>query len=72
MIGALPEHLTVGDTDYPIRSDYRNVLQVFEAFNDPDLKDSEKCVVAVYLIFKDFSCDDDVFEDDVACISPFV
>ncbi len=60
MIGALPETLTVGGVDYPIRSDYRNVLQVFEALNDPDLTQSEKGIVMVYLLFDDFSCDDDV------------
>lgn len=62
MIGALPEHLTVGEIDYPIRSDYRNVLQIFEAFNDPDLEKWEKWVVAVFLLFEDFSCADDVLE----------
>lgn len=62
MIGALPEHLTVGDTDYPIRSDYRNVLQVFEAFNDPELEPAEKWIVAIFLLFEDFSCADDVLE----------
>lgn len=60
MIGGLPEALTVGDTEYPIRSDYRNVLQVFEAFSDPDLKVGEKWIVAIYLLFADFSCADDV------------
>ncbi|MBD5554053.1 MAG: hypothetical protein HDQ95_01545 [Roseburia sp.] len=62
MIGALPEHLTAGDADYPIRSDYRNVLQVFEAFNDPELEAAEKWIVAIYLLFEDFSCADDVLE----------
>ncbi len=62
MIGALPEHLTVGDTDYPIRSDYRNVLDVFESFQDPELAQEEKCIVAIYMIFEDFSCADDVFK----------
>ena len=62
MIGALPEHLTIGDTDYPIRFDYRNVLQVFEAFSDPELEAAEKWIVAVYLLFEDFSCADDVLE----------
>lgn len=61
-IGALPEHLTVGGENYPIRSDYRNVLQVFEAFNDPEMEDCEKWVVAVFLLFEDFSCADDVLE----------
>lgn len=60
MIGTLPKTLTVGGINYPIRSDYRNVLQVFEAFNDPDLERSDKWIVAIYLIFADFSCADDV------------
>ena len=60
MIGALPEALTVGGEDYPIRTDYRNVLQVFEAFHDLELAQEEKWIVAIYLMFEDFSCDDDV------------
>lgn len=62
MIGALPEALTVGDEEYPIRTDYRNVLQVFEAFQDPDLTQEEKWIVAIYLLFENFSCADDVLE----------
>lgn len=62
MIGALPEVLPVGGKDYPIRTDYRNVLQVFEAFQDPELTQEEKWIVAIYLLFEDFACDDDVLE----------
>ena len=62
MIGALPEALTVGGEDYSIRTDYRNVLQVFEAFQDPELTQEEKWIVAIYLLFENFSCDDDVLE----------
>lgn len=62
MIGSLPETLTVGGKDYPIRTDYRNVLQVFEAFQDPELTQEEKWIVAIYLLFEDFSCDDDVLQ----------
>lgn len=54
MIGALPEVLTVGGEDYPIRADYRNILQVFEAFQDPDLQPEEKWIVAIYLLIEDF------------------
>lgn len=60
MIGLLPETLTVGDNTYHIRSDYRNVLQTFEAFNDPELETEEKWIVAIYLLFEDFTCADDV------------
>lgn len=62
MIGALPDVLTVGGEDYSIRTDYRNVLQVFEAFQDPDLTQEEKWIVAIYLLFENFSCADDVLE----------
>lgn len=62
MIGALPEALTVGGEEYPIRTDYRNVLQIFEAFQDPELTQEEKWIVAIYLMFEDFSCADDVMQ----------
>jgi len=62
MIGALPETLTVGGEDCPIRTDYRNVLQVFEAFQDLELTQEEKWIVAIYMMFEDFSCDDDVIQ----------
>lgn len=62
MIGALPETLTVGGEEYPIRTDYRNVLQVFEAFQDPELSQEEKWIVAIYLMFEDFSCANDVLQ----------
>lgn len=62
MIGALPEALTVDGEEYPIRTDYRNVLQVFEAFQDPELTQEEKWIVAIYLLFEDFSCADDVLQ----------
>lgn len=62
MIGALPETLTVGGIEYPIRTDYRNVLDVFEAFQDPDLTEIEKWEIAIYMMFECFSCYDDAFE----------
>ncbi len=62
MIGALPEYLTIGDMGYEVRADYRNVLQVFEAFSDPELEQAEKWIVAIYLLLKPFSCADDVLE----------
>lgn len=62
MIGALPETLTVGGEKYPIRTDYRNVLDVFEAFRSLDLTDTEKWEVAIYMMFECFSCYDDAFE----------
>lgn len=62
MIGALPETFLVGGVEYPIRTDYRNVLQVFEAFQDPEMQSEEKWIVAIYLMFEDLSCADDVLQ----------
>lgn len=62
MIGALPEALEIGGVEYLIRTDYRNVLQVFEAFQDPELEQTEKWIVAIYLMFEGFSCADDVLQ----------
>lgn len=62
MIGALPETLTVGGEEYFIRTDYRNVLQVFEAFQDPELQPEEKWIVTIFLLFEDFACADDVLQ----------
>lgn len=62
MIGMLPEVLTVGDTDHPIRTDYRNALQVYEVFNDPELEIGEQWIIAIYLLLEEFTCADDVEE----------
>lgn len=62
MIGSLPESLVIDGADRPIRSDYRNILQIFEAFSDPDLREHEKGIVVTYLFFEDFSCGEDVLE----------
>lgn len=62
MIGALPEALPIGGEEYPIRTDYRNVLQVFEVFQDPELTQEERWLVSIYLLFEDFCCADDVIQ----------
>jgi len=62
MLGELPEHLIIGETAYEIRSDFRNVLQVFEAFRDLELYQMEKWIVTVYLLLKPFTCAEDVEE----------
>jgi hypothetical protein len=46
-IGSLPGTLTVGGRDYGIRTDYRNILQAFEAFNDPELEAPDKWEVVI-------------------------
>lgn len=61
MIGKLPKSVVIGGEKHKLRSDYRNVLQVFEAFNDPELEQAEKWIVATYLLLKPFTCAKDVY-----------
>lgn len=65
MIGQLPESLTVNGKDYPIRSDYRDVLAVIEAQADDELTDTERMVVTIYMLYADFGCASDVLNSDI-------
>ena len=51
MIGFLPKALDVNGTSYDIDSDYRNVLRIFEAFNDPKLSNGEKAYICVKRLY---------------------
>lgn len=50
----LPKSLIVEDKEYPIRSDYRDILTILLAFNDPLLDDEEKSFVFMSVLFPDF------------------
>ena len=52
MIAMLPKSLEVCGVSYDINSDYRNVLRIFEAFNDSAITNGEKayiCLKRLYL-----------------------
>ena len=68
MIGRLPTSLTVKGKSYPIRSDYRNILDTFLVFNDTEMSKEEKWFCAVYMIFEKFTCADDL---EAACMEGF-
>lgn len=51
MIGSLPTVLEVGGQLYAIRSDFRVVLNIFEALNDPELTDREKAYVCLKCLY---------------------
>ena len=55
MLGQLPKTLTINGKSYRIRTDYRNILRIFEAFADKDLSDKEKMLVCLRRMFVDFS-----------------
>lgn len=52
MIGQLPKALQVGEKSFSIRSDYRVALLIFEAFDDPDLNDTEKMLVCLNCLYE--------------------
>lgn len=54
MLGRLPQTLDICGREYKIRSDYRNILQIFTAYNDPELSDQEKVFVCLNLMYEDF------------------
>lgn len=62
MTGKLPESLNIDGKEYAIRTDYHSALQVCEAFSDEELTAAEKWIVAAFLLFKDFTCADDVMD----------
>ena len=51
MIGELPQSLEVGGKSYSIRTDYRVILNIIQAFNDPDLTEYEKCYVCLKCLY---------------------
>lgn len=55
MLGELPTTLNVNGKSYRIRSDFRNILRIFEAFADEALSDQEKLYVCLQRMYADFS-----------------
>lgn len=49
----LPESLEVGGSIFRIRTDFRDILTIFEAFNDPDLPDFAKTEVMLRIMYPD-------------------
>ncbi len=54
MIYELPDTLEVNGVEHPIRTDFRDVMRVIFAMNDPNLENSEKVYVCLYDIYEDF------------------
>ena len=54
MIGELPTTVTIDGTEYDINSDFRNILDILEAFDDPNLQDQDKVFVCLTLFYVDF------------------
>lgn len=55
MIGELPEAVHIDGAEHEIRTDYRDILTILVALNDPDLKENEKALVALTIFYKDIT-----------------
>ena len=51
---ALPRALEFAGRRWAIRADYRQVLTILEAFDDPELTDAEKAYVCLHNLYVDF------------------
>lgn len=54
MIFELPTTLEVNGKKWKIRTDYRDILTVLLAFDDPEMGDSEKLYVCLKAVYEDF------------------
>lgn len=54
MLGQLPTSLKIHGKAYAIRTDYRNILRIFECFADTDLSDTEKLFVCLKRLYVNF------------------
>lgn len=54
MIGELPRQVNVNGEDYTVRTDFRDILKILSAFNDPDLADNEKVYVCLFIFYEDY------------------
>lgn len=52
MIGQLPTAVEIDGCSYKIRSDYRDILTIFEAFSDEDLTEQEKWTVGLEIFYE--------------------
>ena len=50
----LPSSLSIGGEDFSIRTDFRAILDILAAYSDPELKDDEKMLVCLSILYVDF------------------
>lgn len=55
MIYDLPSSVSFGGKSWNIRTDFRDVLTILEAFEDPNLSDEEKAFVCLHNLYVDFA-----------------
>lgn len=65
MIGRLPMSLNIGGEDRNIRSDFRDILVVMQAFSDPELSTEEKYEVMLTILYEDPCLPDKILSEAI-------
>ena len=50
---SLPTTVTVAGTEYPVRTDFRVILEIFVMLEDPELSDTDKTEALLRMFFED-------------------
>ena len=50
----LPESVNISGENFKIRYDFRVILDIFEALNDPDMDDQERIIAVLTMFYPDF------------------
>ena len=50
----LPKSVEIGGTKFEIRYDFRVILEIFEALNDPEMTERERAYVVLQMFYVDF------------------
>ena len=67
MIGILPKSIEINGKEEPIRTDFRDILVIFSAFNDEELSPQEKYMVCLTIFYKNFqNMNEDNYEEAYA------
>lgn len=73
MIGQLPRSLTVGGSEYRIRTDFRDILNIIAAFSDPELEREEKIYVCLFILYEDLdTMPEDQYEEAFRAAMQFI
>lgn len=54
MIWDLPQDAAINGRTYKLRTDFRDILNILVAFDDPELEDAERQYICLYTIYPEF------------------
>ena len=50
----LPTSVTIDGQDFPVRYDFRVIMDIFEAINDPDMDNQERVIAVLTMFYLDY------------------